>query len=113
MVTVIFRFGSFISTVTLRFPALTQTPLTFRRPVRLKLTVAPLDHSALRYPAAMLQGIHHATDVSFVRSEKVSDLGEVQFKPPAIVDLRCAFQDHAPNPDDPLDRLLGPKRGAH
>src|SRR3990167_126822 len=88
------------------FLPVTVGPCPFSRPIRGKLTVAPLDHML---PIDTPQFFKSETDifnVSLIRSEKVSSLGGVQRELTMIVNLRCAFEDCAPYPNHTLNWLL-------
>lgn len=81
--------------------------------VRLILTVAPLDHTIPSQPTRRGKRIKNSAYVTLIRPEKVSDLGGIDFKPTSIINLRSAFENGSPNPDDALDDLFGSDGNSH
>lgn len=87
--------------------ALSISSLALLGTIRLILTVAPLDHTIGSHTVGIGKRANNSAYVSLIRSQKVSDLGCIDFKPSIVINLRCAFEYRSPHPDDALDRLLG------
>jgi hypothetical protein len=76
--------------------------------ITLKLTLGPVDHSAVTDAAKSTQCTFNRNQVPLIRSKKVGHFSVIDLVSAAIVNLRCAFEDAAPNPHDTLYGLLGP-----
>jgi len=87
--------------------ALSISSLALFGAIRLILAIAPLDHTTGSHTVGIGKRAKNSAYVSLIRSQKVSDLGCIDFKPPIIINLRSAFEDRAPHPDDALHWLLG------
>ena len=72
-----------------------------------------MDHTIGIHALGIGKRIDHSAYVILSRSEKVGDLGGIKAKKSIVVDLRCAFEDGAPHPDDPLNWLFGLDGNGH